>query len=119
MARGCSIAVRAVVVGTVLFDMVPRSALKAREIGTVNWSWGWRTGYGIITCRGVYVNGVLSGSCRIGCGSHCLCICNDCPDHSGSLGIETPGILGDESSLKDCLPGLTKTVWVRGDGNLW
>ena len=40
MARGCPIAVRAVVVGTILSNMVPRLALKAREVGTVNWSWG-------------------------------------------------------------------------------
>ena len=119
MARGHPIAVRAAVVRTVLSDVVPRSALKTREIGTVDWPWSWRMRCWIIVYQSVYINRVLSGSCHIGCSSHCLCISDDCPNHPGSLGIEAPGILEDEFPLKDCLPGPTKTAWVRGDGNLW
>ena len=70
-------------------------------------------------CWGVYINRVFSSFCHIGCSSHCLYICDDCSDHPGFLGIETPGILGDESLLKDHLSGLTKMVWVRGGGDLW
>ena len=110
MARGRPVAVRAAVVGAILSDMVPRLALKAREVGTVDWSWGWRMGYRVVMCQGVYINGVFLGSCRIGYSSHYLCICNDHSDHPGSLSIETPGILGDESSLEDCLPGLSKVA---------
>ena len=119
MARGHPVVVRAVVVRTILFDMVPRSALKAGEVGTADWSWGWRMRCGVVMCRGVYVDGVFSGSCRIGYSSQCLYVCDDRSDHLGSLGIETPGILGDEPPLKDCLSRLTKTVWVRGDSDLW
>ena len=50
MVRGCPIAIRAAVVGTVLSDMVPRLALKAREIVTTNWFWSWRMRCGIIMC---------------------------------------------------------------------
>ena len=119
MARGRPVAVRAAVVGTILSDMVPRSALKAGEVGTADWSWGWRTRCGVVMCQGIYIDGVFSGSCHIGCSSHCLCVCNDHSDHPGSLSIETPGILGDESPLKDSLLGMSKMVWVGGGGNLW
>ena len=119
MAGGRPVAVRAVVVRTILSDMIPRLALKAREVGTMNWSWGWRMGCRIVMCWGIYINGVFPGPHCIDYSSHCLCVCNDCSDHPGSLGIETPGILGDESPLKDHLSGLTRMVWVRGGGNLW
>ena len=119
MARGCPVAVRAMVVRTIFSDMVPGLALKAGEVGTADGTWGWRTGCGIVMCRGIYVDGVLPGPCCIGCSGHCLCICDDRSNHPDSLSIETPGILGNESSLEDCLPGLTKAVWVGGDGNLW
>ena len=118
MAGGHPVAVRAAIVRAILSDMVPRPALKAGEVGTADWSWGWRMGCGIIMCWGIYINRVLSGSCHIGCSSHCLCICDDCSDHPSPLGIETSGILGDESSLKDCLPGSMKMAWIRGDSNL-
>ena len=42
MAGGHPVAVRAMVVRTILSDMVPRLALKTREIGIVDWSWSWR-----------------------------------------------------------------------------
>ena len=119
MAGGCPVAVGVMVVRTVLPDMIPGSALKTGEIGTMDWSWSWRMRCGVVVCWGVYIDRVLSGSYCVGCSSHCLYICDDCSDHPGSLSIKTPGILGDESSLKDCLSGPTKTVWVRGDGNLW
>ena len=119
MARGCPVAVRAMVVRTVLSNVVPRLALKTREIGTVDWSWSWRTRCGVIVCQSIYINRVLSGSCCIGCSSHCLCICDDYSNHPGFLGIETSGVLEDESSLKDCLSRPTKTVCIRGGSNLW
>ena len=107
------------VVKTVLPDMVLGLALKTGEIGTVDWSWSWRTRCRVVVCQGVYIDRILSGSCCVGCSSHCLCICDDCFDHPGSLGIETPGILGDESPLKDHLSGPIKMAWVRGDSDLW
>ena len=116
MARGHPVVVRAVVVRTIVSDMVPRLALKAGEIGTVDGSWGWRMECGIVMCGGIYIDGVFPGPCYISCGSHCLCICDDRSDHPGSLWVETSGILGNESSLEDCLPGLTKAAWVGGDG---
>ena len=119
MARGRPIAVRAAVVGTILSDMIPRLALEAREVGTADWSWSWRMGCRIVICWGIYINGIVPSPHCIGCSSHCLCICDDHSDHPGSLGIETPGILEDESSLKDRLSGPTKTAWIRGGGNLW
>ena len=70
-------------------------------------------------CRGIYINRVFSGSHHIGCSSHCLCVCNDYSDHPSFLSIETPGILEDESSLKNRLSGPMKTAWVGGGGNLW
>ena len=119
MARGCPVAVRAVVVRTIFPDVVPRSALKAGEVETVDGSWGWRTGCGIVMCGGVYINGVFPGPCCISCSSHGLCICKDRSDHPGSLHVETPGVLGNEFSLEDCLSGSTKAVWVGGDNDLW
>ena len=119
MARGHPIAVRAVVVRIIFFDMVPRSALKAGEVGTADGSWDWRTGCGIVMCRAIYINGVFPGSCCISCSSHCLHVCNDCSDHPGSLHVETPDVLGNEFSLKDCLPRLMKVMWIREDSNLW
>ena len=119
VARGRPVAVRAVVVRTIFSDVVPGSALKAGEIGTTDGSWGWRLGCRIVMCGGIHIDGVFSGSCCISCSSHCLCICNDRSDHPCSLRVETPGILGDEPSLEDCLPGLMKAVWVGGDGDLW
>ena len=119
MARGHPVAVRAVVVGTILSDMISRLALKAREVGTMDWSWGWRMGCRIVMCWGIYINGIFPGPCCIGCSSHCLCVHNDRSDHPGFLGVETPSILGDESPLKDRLSGLTKMAWVRGGGDLW
>ena len=119
MTRGHPVAVRAAVVGIILSDMIPRPALEAREVGTMDWSWDWRMGCGIVMCWDIYINGIFPSPCCIGCSSHCLCVCDDRSDHPGSLGIETPSILGDESPLKDCLSGLTKTAWVRGGGDLW
>ena len=68
---------------------------------------------------GIHIDGVLSGSCCIGCCSHCLHIQNDGSDQLGSLSVETPGVLGDESLLKDSLFGSTETVWIGEGGNLW
>ena len=119
VARSRPVAVRAVEVGTIFSDVVPRSALKTEEVGTADGSWGWRTGCEIVMCGAIYVDGVFPSSCCISCSSHCLCICDDCSDHPGFLRVETPGILGNESSLEDCLPGSTKAAWVGGDGDLW
>ena len=110
MARGYPVAARVVVVRTIFSDMVSRSALKAGEVGTMDGSWSWRTGCGIVMCRGIYIDGVFPGPCCIGCSSHCLCICDDRSDHPSSLSIETPGILGNKSFLEDCLPGSMKVA---------
>ena len=119
MARGRPIAVRTVVVRTIFSDVVPRSALKAGEVGTADGSWGWRTGCEIVMCGAIYVNGVFPSSCCISCSSHCLCICDDCSDHPGSLHVETLGVLENESSLENCLPRSMKVTWIGGDSNLW
>ena len=119
MARGRPVAVRAVVVRTIFSDIIPRLALKAEEVGTMDGSWGWRMGCGIVMCRAIYIDGVFPGSCCIGCSSHCLCVYNDCSNYPGSLHIESSGVLGNESSLEDCLPRSTKATWIGGDSNLW
>ena len=69
-------------------------------------------------CWGVHIDRVLPGSCCIGCCGHCFHIQDNGSDQPGSLGIETPGILGDESSLKDSLSGVLEIAWVGGGGNL-
>ena len=74
--------------------------------------------YRVIVSWSIYIDRVLSDFYHVGCCSHCLCICDDCSNHPGFLGIETSAVLGDESSLKDCLSGLTKMAWVRGGSNL-
>ena len=107
------------VVRTVLSDVVPWSALKVREIGTTNWSWGRGVRCGVVAGWGIHIDGILSSSCCIGCYSHYLHIWDDGSNQPGSLSIETSGILEDESFLKDSLSGLTETAWVGGSGNLW
>ena len=72
--RSCPVAVRAMVVGTVFPNVIPRSALKAREIGTANWTWGRGVWCRIVASQGVYINQILPSFCCIGCCSHCLCV---------------------------------------------
>ena len=65
---------------------------------------------GVVVSQGIYIDWVLSDSCYVGCCSHCFCIRDDGSDQPGPSSIETPGILGDESSLKNSLLEMTKAV---------
>ena len=107
------------VVGTVLSNVIPQLALKTGKIWTMNWSWNWGARCRIIVSWGVHIDWVLFDSYYIGCCSHCFCVRDDGSDQPSSLDTETPGVLRDESSLKDSLSGTTKTMWVGGGGNLW
>ena len=85
----------------------------------MDWTWDRGMRYRVIASWGIHIDGVFSGSCYIGCCSHCLHIQDDGFDQFGSSSIEASGILGDKSSLEDSLFGLMEMEWVGGGGDLW
>ena len=73
---------------------------------------------GVIASWSIYIDWILSDSCCIGYCSYRFCIRDNGSDQPGPLSIETLGVLGDESSLKDDLLGMTEVTWVGRGGDL-
>ena len=109
----------AMVVMTVLLDMVSGLTMKAGEVGITDWPWSWGSGHWVVVSQDIYVYWVFFGFCCICCCSHCFYIRNDDSDQSSSLGIEAPSILENESFLENDLPRAAEAAWIGRDGDLW